>query len=86
MDWFKWDIDASRIIVTNRTTIAMACRDNKGFTIASVVKRLEMYMLISEVITIRKTLRLTKNMDKTVIESNSQLMINSIKGLIESDY
>lgn len=59
--------------------------DNMGHTIASLSKKLEdVSILVTEAIAIREALRMASecNMDKIVIESDSQLVINSIRGSI----
>lgn len=58
--------------------------DNKGHIIASLSKKREdVSVLVTEAIAIRALkMASDSNMNKIVIESDSQLVINSIRGLI----
>lgn len=73
-DWMKWNTDASKVMITNLTTIGVVCRDSSGSTIASLGKKIgEVPVLVAEAIAIREALTLARdrNTDKLVIENDS---------------
>lgn len=73
-------------MVTNLIIIVIVCRDNNSSVITSPCKnKRNVLVLVAEVITIREALRIMRNynMDKIVIRSDLQFMINSIKGSIK---
>lgn len=80
-----WNNDASRIADKSLISVGLMCTDNNDLIIARLSKKLgDIPNLVMEVIAIGEALRITseRNMDKVLIESNSQLVINSIRGSI----
>lgn len=86
MEWLKWIIDASKIGNKTSPSIGLLCMDNKGRIVASLDKKIgDVPVLDAAAISIREALRAARdrNMDKIFIESNSQIVINSVRGLIK---
>lgn len=66
-------MSASRLMLTNLTSIGMVCRDNKSSIFASLVKKIiDVPVLILEAIAIREALGMERdrNMDKIVSEGD----------------